>query len=402
MGTGQPAADHATRVSEALAEAGIATDLTFAGLTDLDAIDVSVAGGTATVTVTLPVPAADARASIERDVEAAVERVDEIDRVECRFEPAAPDLAAAVDPIPDVKNVVAVASGKGGVGKSTVAVNLATALASTGASVGLVDADIYGPNAPAMLGLGERTPDANLDDEIQPREAYGVQVMSMDFLVGEDDPVIWRGPMVEKFITQLFADVDWGTLEYLLVDLPPGTGDAHLSVVQQLPVTGAVIVTTPEPVAADDASRGLRGFAEYDVPILGIVENMASFECPDCGSDHDIFDDGGGAQLAAEFNVPVLGELPLDPAVGTLGAAAGDGGDTGGDPPGISIPGLGRLQLPRLRAERERPETAPPIAVRDDGGTLRTAVELLATRTAARISQYAVERADESGSDGDG
>ncbi|RBI58552.1 ATP-binding protein [halophilic archaeon] len=360
---------------------------------DLNALKVHIAERTATVTVTLPIPSDKIRAVIKRDVKYAIQDIGGIRTVKCQFEPRVPDPEARVDFIPEVKNVVAVASGKGGVGKSTIAVNLAVALADAGATVGLLDADVYGPNAPTMLGLERRTPNATRDDQMVPREAHGVQVMSMDFIVGEDDPVIWRGPLVDEFIKQLFGDVEWGALDYLIVDLPPGTGDAQLSLVQHLPVTGAVVVTTPEAVSVDDAHRGLRGFAQYNTPILGVAENMASFECPDCGSEHDIFDAGGAEQLAREFNVPVLGQLPIDPAVGKLDSENGTA-----EPPGISIPGIGRLQLPQRQDARERPTSLPPIAVRDEGGTTRDAVELLATRTAARINHLIV---GQEGSGGD-
>jgi ATP-binding protein involved in chromosome partitioning len=258
------------------------------------------------------------------------------------------------------------------------------ALADAGASVGLLDADVYGPNAPALLGLGERKPDATFEDTIVPREAHGVRAMSMGFVVEEDDPVIWRGPLVDDFVKQLFDDVEWGALDYLVVDMPPGTGDAQLSLVQHLPVTGAVIVTTPQAVAVDDARRGLRGFANYEVPVLGVAENMAGFECPDCGSSHDIFDDGGARRLAEEFGVPVLGQIPIDPAVGTLSTE-----DEGETERGIRVPGLGRFQLPRTREERDGANALDPMVVREDGGEARTALRLLASRTAARVNELA-------------
>jgi ATP-binding protein involved in chromosome partitioning len=258
--------------------------------------------------------------------------------------------------------------------------------------VGLLDADIYGPNAPTMLGISERTPRTTRDDAIVPWEAHGVKVMSMGFVAGEDDPIIWRGPMVDDALEQLFRDVRWGDLDYLVVDLPPGTGDAQLTLVQHLPVTGAVIVTTPQPVAVDDARRGLEGFVRYDVPVLGIAENMAGFECPDCGAEHDIFDAGGADSLSAEFDVPELGRIPLDPAVGASDAEAEDA-----DPPGVSLPGLGRLQLPRTREQREQTTTSAPVALREGGGTTRVAAELLATRTAARINSFVAEREEVDG-----
>ncbi|GKZ14438.1 Mrp/NBP35 family ATP-binding protein [Haladaptatus sp. T7] len=372
----------AAQVERALADAHIGRDGLFYALDDLDGFGrVRVDGRTAIVPVTLPLPARDVRTVVERDVREAVGAIDGIDAVTCRFEPRVPDPGVRVELLPDVKHVIAVASGKGGVGKSTVATNVAVALADAGASVGVLDADVYGPNAPQLLGVGERTPTATLDDRMVPREAHGVSVMSMGFIVGEDDPVIWRGPVVDGFLTQLFGDVEWGPLDYLIVDLPPGTGDVQLSLVQHLPVTGAVVVTTPQAVAVDDARRGLEGFARYDVPILGIVENMAGFRCPDCGSVHDLFDAGGGDRLAEAFEVPVLGHIPLDPAVGEL-----ERGEDPPDPPGVSVPLLGRLQLPRTEAERERPTSAEPMALREDGGETRRALELVATRTAARVN----------------
>ncbi|UPM43259.1 Mrp/NBP35 family ATP-binding protein [Halocatena salina] len=224
--------------------------------------------------------------------------------------------------LPNVQNIIAVASGKGGVGKSTVAVNLAAGLADRGARVGLFDADIYGPNVPRMVSADER-PRATAEETIIPPERFGVRLMSMAFLLGDDDPVIWRGPMVHKIITQLWEDVEWGTLDYMVVDLPPGTGDTQLTLLQSVPLAGAVIVTTPQAVAIDDARKGLQMFGEHDTPVLGIVENMSAFQCPDCGSTHQIFGEGGGRAFADEVDMPFLGELPLDPAV----RERGDTGD---------------------------------------------------------------------------
>jgi len=231
-------------------------------------------------------------------------------------------LGADDEVLPNVQNIIAVASGKGGVGKSTVAVNLAAGLSQLGARVGLFDADIYGPNVPRMVKSDEG-PEATADKTLIPPERYGMKLMSMDFLVGADDPVIWRGPMVHKILTQLVDDVEWGQLDYLVLDLPPGTGDTQLTVLQTLPLTGAVIVTTPQQVALDDAVKGLRMFGEHETPVLGIAENMAEFRCPDCDGSHDIFGSGGGQELADEENLPFLGSLPLDPAV----RAGGDGGE---------------------------------------------------------------------------
>ena len=230
-------------------------------------------------------------------------------------------LSADERVLPDVENIVAVASGKGGVGKSTVAVNVAAGLADRGARVGLFDADVYGPNVPQMLDASE-PPRATRDETMVPPQRYGTKLMSMAFLVGEDDPVIWRGPMVHKVITQLWEDVEWGALDYMVVDLPPGTGDTQLTLLQSVPVTGAVIVTTPQDVALDDARKGLEMFGKHETPVLGIVENMSAFRCPDCGSEHAIFGADGGREFAAEQEMPFLGSVPLDPSVRT----GGDGG----------------------------------------------------------------------------
>ncbi|KTG08600.1 ATP-binding protein [Haloprofundus marisrubri] len=231
-------------------------------------------------------------------------------------------LSQSEQVLPGVKNVIAVASGKGGVGKSTVAVNLAAGLSQLGARVGLFDADVYGPNVPRMVAADDH-PQATAEETIVPPEKYGMKLMSMAFLVGEDDPVIWRGPMVHKILTQLVEDVEWGELDYLVLDLPPGTGDTQLTILQTLPLTGAVIVTTPQEVALDDARKGLRMFGTHDTNVLGVVENMSSFVCPDCGNSHDIFGSGGGKALADETDLPYLGGVPLDPAVRT----GGDGGE---------------------------------------------------------------------------
>ncbi|MFC7045142.1 Mrp/NBP35 family ATP-binding protein [Halobacteriaceae archaeon GCM10025711] len=370
------------RVRSALADAAVGRDVLYASLTDLDAATVSLDGHTVRVTISLPVPHEGVRAALERDVQAAVGDLDGVSSVTVDWRPAAADRGERVDLIPDVKNVVAVASGKGGVGKSTVAVNLATALADAGAAVGLLDADVYGPNAPKMLGLSDATPATTRGDDIVPREAHGVRVMSMGFVVGEDDPVIWRGSMVADLITQFVDDVAWGDLDYLVVDLPPGTGDAQMTLVEHLPVAGAVLVTTPQDVAVDDARLGLEQFARYGVPVLGIVENMHQFECPDCGEGHAIFGEGGARSLAEEYNVPVLAELPLDPMVGVH--------ERDEDERGVSIPVVGRVAMPRTREERERGGRLPPVSLREDGGEVRDALRLAATRTAARLDQLAV------------
>jgi ATP-binding protein involved in chromosome partitioning len=217
-------------------------------------------------------------------------------------------------PLPGVENVIVVASGKGGVGKSTISVNLAAGLSDLGADVAIFDSDMYGPNVPRMLGVTGR-PEATPDETILPPEAHGMKVMSIGLMIGEDDPVIWRGAMVHNTITQLIDDVQWGDLDYLVIDLPPGTGDTQLTLLQSIPITGSVIVTTPQDVALEDARRGLQMFAKHDTPVLGIVENMSTFVCPDCGSTHDIFGKGGGEDFAAENDMPFLGAIPIDPAI---------------------------------------------------------------------------------------
>jgi ATP-binding protein involved in chromosome partitioning len=214
------------------------------------------------------------------------------------------------DILPGVKNTIAVASGKGGVGKSTVAVNLAVALAMDGAKVGLLDADVYGPSAPMMFGIHERP--KVIENKLQPLERYGVKVMSIGFLVDPMEAVIWRGPMASGAVKQFMSDVNWGDLDYLVFDLPPGTGDIVLTLVQTIPLTGAVIVTTPQDVALADVRKGLMMFNKVNVPLLGIIENMSYFVCSHCGQRENIFDNGGGKRTAEELSVPFLGEIPID------------------------------------------------------------------------------------------
>jgi ATP-binding protein involved in chromosome partitioning len=214
---------------------------------------------------------------------------------------------------PNLGNIIAISSGKGGVGKSTVAVNLAVAMAKQGARVGLMDADIYGPNIPRMMGISAQPPVEN--EKIIPLQAHGVKIMSLGFMIDRDQPAIWRGPIIMKIITQFLRDVRWGELDYFFVDMPPGTGDAQLSLVQATMVHGAVIVTTPQEVAAGDALRGAKMFQRVAVPVLGVVENMSYFLCPDCSEKHLIFGQGGGQRLAEELDVPLLAQIPFFPAV---------------------------------------------------------------------------------------
>ena len=237
-------------------------------------------------------------------------------------QPGAPSTPKPPQPtaFPNLGRIIAVSSGKGGVGKSTVTVNLAVALAQQGKRVGIIDADVYGPNLPLMLGVN--APPMVENEQIIPLEAHGVKVMSLGFMIERDQPAIWRGPIVMKIVTQFLNDVAWGQLDYLFVDMPPGTGDAQLSLVQAAKIEGAIIVTTPQEVSVGDALRGAKMFERVGVPVLGIVENMSWFESPETGKPMAIFGSGGGKRLADELGVPLLGEVPLYPPVG-------EGGDTG-------------------------------------------------------------------------
>jgi ATP-binding protein involved in chromosome partitioning len=262
-------------------------------------------------------------------------------------------------PIPGVKHLIAVGSGKGGVGKTTVSVNLAVGLASLGYRVGLMDADVYGPNVPLMMGINQ-TPMA-VGERIQPLEQYGVRLMSMGFLSPGDKPLVWRGPMLHSVIQQFLRGVDWGTLDYLVIDLPPGTGDVQLSLIQSAPVTGAIVVTTPSDVSLEDARKAIMMFAQVRVPILGIVENMSYLACPHCNERIDVFSHGGGKRTAEEMKTHFLGELPLDPKVRI-------GGDSG--KPVVQVKGEGEpfLELARravARVEEVSHEEGPKIEISD-------------------------------------
>ena len=259
-------------------------------------------------------------------------------------QPAARPSAPQPVQYPNLGAVLAISSGKGGVGKSTVATNLAVALAQQGARVGLMDADIYGPNVPRMMGVNEPPP--VIHDKIIPLEAHGVKVISLGFLIEREQPAIWRGPIVMKIITQFLRDVAWGELEYFIVDMPPGTGDAQLSLVQSTPVHGAVIVTTPQEVSVGDALRGVKMFERVNVPVLGIVENMSWFECPHCGKPTPLFGSGGGERLAREVGLPLLGQIPLYPRV----LEAGDRGE----PIVVADPSSGAARALTQIAERIR------------------------------------------------
>ena len=229
-------------------------------------------------------------------------------------------VQSLLSPSPRVRNVIAVGSGKGGVGKSTTAVNLALALHAEGARVGILDADVYGPSVPAMLGLSGK-PNSPDNKSIEPMRAFGVEAMSIGFLVEADTPMIWRGPMATSALTQLFTDTLWGDLDYLLVDLPPGTGDIQLTLAQKIPVAGAIVVTTPQDIATLDARKALKMFQKVEVAVLGVVENMAVHICSNCGHTEHLFGQGGGERMAAQYGVPLLGSLPLDISIREQGDA---------------------------------------------------------------------------------
>ena len=276
--------------------------------------DVKIAGRDVSFTIELTTPACPVRDQLKVASEKAIrDMVDGVGTVNVSMtsKVVAHDNKQKAAVLPGVKNTIAVASGKGGVGKSTVAVNLAVALAQEGAAVGLVDADVYGPSIPLMMGIkaGER-PRVH-KQRLQPMENWGVKLMSIGFLVDPMQAVIWRGPMASGAVKQFMSDVDWGELDYLIFDLPPGTGDIQLTLVQTIPLTGAVIVTTPQDISLADARKGFVMFQKVDVPVLGIVENMSYYVCSHCGQREEIFDNGGGRRAADELEVPFLGEIPI-------------------------------------------------------------------------------------------
>jgi ATP-binding protein involved in chromosome partitioning len=274
--------------------------------------NLKVEGNDVAFDVELGYPAKTQLAPLRRALIAAARSVPGVDNVSANLtvKIVAHAVQRGVQLLPKVKNIVAVASGKGGVGKSTTAVNLALALAAEGASVGLLDADIYGPSQPMMMGI-EGRPESVDGQSMEPLENHGVQVMSIGFLVDADNPMIWRGPMATQALEQLLRQTNWRELDYLIVDMPPGTGDIQLTLSQRVPLTGAVIVTTPQDIALLDAKKGLKMFEKVGVPILGIVENMAVYCCPNCGHVEHIFGAEGGKRMAAEYGVDYLGALPL-------------------------------------------------------------------------------------------
>ena len=272
-----------------------------------------VDGGDVSLEVELGYPARSLHAELQRQVIAALRAVPGVQNVSVavRSHVVSHAVQRGLKPLPEVKNIIAVASGKGGVGKSTTAANLALALAAEGARVGLLDADIYGPSQPMMMGVSGQ-PQSRDGQTMEPLENYGVQIMSIGFLIEADNPMIWRGPMATQALEQLLRQTAWQDLDYLIVDMPPGTGDIQLTLSQRVPLTGAVIVTTPQDIALLDARKGLKMFEKVGVPILGIVENMAMHVCSHCGHVEHIFGEGGGQRMSAEYGVDYLGGLPLD------------------------------------------------------------------------------------------
>ena len=307
-------------------------------------------------TVMLTTPACPLRNQIEREVRQAVAAVPGVAKVEVKFDSSVPSdgRSRGLMKLP-IRNAIAIASGKGGVGKSTVAVNVAVVLAQSGARVGLLDADIYGPNIPTMMGV-QALPPAG-ENKLIPAEAYGVKMMSIGFLVRPDQPLIWRGPMLHSAIRQFLSDVEWGELDYLVIDLPPGTGDAALSLTQSMPLSGGIIVTLPQQVSLEDARRGLEMFRQLNVPVFGVVENMSYLELPD-GTRMDVFGTGGGERLARESGVAFIGAIPMDPAVR-------QGGDQG-----------------------------VPVVVSDPESPVSQALRALAKDIAAKISVAAMQQSD--------
>ena len=273
-----------------------------------------VDGKKVSIEIELGFPASGIHADLEQAVIEAAQTSAEIEEVSVTVDTkiTAHGVQRNLKPLENVSNIVAIASGKGGVGKSTTAVNLALALAAEGANVGILDADIYGPSIPLMLGISGERPTSDDGESMNPLSAHGIQVMSIGFLIDPDQPMIWRGPMVTQALNQMLQQTKWTDIDYLVVDMPPGTGDIQLTLSQKVPVSGAVIVTTPQEIALLDARKGLQMFRKVSVPVLGIVENMSTHICTKCGHEEPLFGSGGGAQLAADYEVELLGSLPLD------------------------------------------------------------------------------------------
>ncbi|MEM7431408.1 MAG: iron-sulfur cluster carrier protein ApbC [Pseudomonadota bacterium] len=290
-------------------------DLPLGEIAKISAVEVS--DDVAKATISLGFPAGGYLEQFRGQIEAALAAESAVKQTEIEFqqEIRAHSVQRNLKRLPQVRNVIAVASGKGGVGKSTVAANIALALSAAGANVGLLDADIYGPSQPHMMGIAGQQPTSDDGKTMQPLAAHGLQVMSVGFLVDADTPMIWRGPMVTSALNQILHQTTWQDLDYLIVDMPPGTGDIQLTLSQQVPVAGAVIVTTPQDIALLDARKGLAMFRKVSVPVLGVIENMSTHVCSSCGHEEAIFGSGGGEQMAVDFDVTLLGQLPLSATV---------------------------------------------------------------------------------------
>ena len=315
---------------------------------------IMVEGDQVVVDVVLGFPAAGYKDELAARLKEMVESIDGVKqaRVNVSFAIQAHSVQKGVKTIEGIKNIIAVASGKGGVGKSTTATNLALALSAEGANVGVLDADIYGPSQPRMLGVHGK-PESKDGKTLEPMISYHIQTMSIGFLVDEETPMIWRGPMVTQALQQLLGDTNWQNLDYLVIDLPPGTGDIQLTLAQQVPVSGAVIVTTPQDIALLDARKGLKMFEKVEVPVLGVVENMSIHICSKCGHEEHIFGEGGGRKLAEQYGVDLLGSLPLDASI------------------------------------REGTDSGRPSVVADPEGRVAQMYRDIARRAAARLSQQA-------------
>jgi len=316
--------------------------------------NIRVDDGEVAVDVELGYPAKSQIDPIRKQVIASIRELEGVQNVSANVyqKIVAHTVQRGVKTMPNVKNIIAVASGKGGVGKSTTAVNLALALAAEGASVGMLDAVIYGPSQPTMLGITGR-PESRDGKSLEPMEGHGIQASSIGFMIDPDTPMVWRGPMVTQALEQLLRDTNWRELDYLVIDMPPGTGDIHLTLSQKVPVTGSIIVTTPQDIALLDARKGLKMFEKVGIPILGIVENMAMHICSSCGHKEHIFGSGGGERMAAEYEVEYLGGLPLD----------------------IRI--------------REQADSGKPTVVADPDGDIATTYREIARRVAVRIAEQA-------------